>query len=389
MAKLPQGVRRKETKTGGTIYEKRFTVNGERFSVYGASVKEVQEKEQERREEIKKGTYARGLNTNKTITLDEYFADYIEARRKQEKKKVESIENRKRKAKSNTLHTYANIYNKHISPMIGNRKLSTVQTKDILKVMAAAENGCSVNMANYALLIMGLVFEAAKDARIIPVNPCKDIKKIPEEEREAATKTIHKAMTRDEQTAFTEAAKDNYYYTLLAFMLCTGCRVGEAGALKWKDIDTKRNVIHICRTLTKTEDGKTTTGTPKTKTSVRDIPITLQAAEILRTQKTRTGDIYRIDGDSFVFYSPTGQYVNATQVNKEIGIILEKAGLDRKLTSHALRDTFATRFIEDGGTPQALKYQMGHKSYSMTMDLYAQITPEQISKEMDGMRFII
>lgn len=389
MAKLPQGVRRKETKTGGAIYEKRFTVNGERFSVYGASVKEVQEKEQERREEIKKGTYARGLNTNKTITLDEYFADYIEARRKQEKKKVESIENRKRKAKSNTLFNYTSIYNKRISPVIGNRKLATVQTKDILKVMTAVENDCSTYMANYSLLIMRLVFEAAKDAHIIPVNPCKDIKRIPDEEREAATKTIHKAMTRDEQTAFMEAAKDSHYYTLLAFMLCTGVRVGEAGALKWKDIDVKRNVIHICRTLTKTEDGKATTGTPKTKTSIRDLPITPQAAEVLRMQKARTEDVYRIDGDSFVFHAIHGQYINTQNVNKEIKCILKKAGIDRNISSHALRDTFATRFIEDGGTPQALKYQLGHSSYSMTMDLYAQVTPEQISKEMDGMRFII
>ena len=43
-------------------------------------------------------------------------------------------------------------------------------------------------------------------------------------------------------------------------------------------------------------------------------------------------------------------------------------------TAHALRDTFATRYIEQGGNPQTLKTILGHNSLAMTMDLYSHVS---------------
>ena len=48
MARLPQGVRARAN--GG--YEKRFTVDGVRYSVYGATPKECMKKETEKRQAI-------------------------------------------------------------------------------------------------------------------------------------------------------------------------------------------------------------------------------------------------------------------------------------------------------------------------------------------------
>lgn len=50
MAKLPTGTRRRKD---GSL-EKRFTVNGKRYSIYASNTKELTEKEQETREQIKK-----------------------------------------------------------------------------------------------------------------------------------------------------------------------------------------------------------------------------------------------------------------------------------------------------------------------------------------------
>ena len=54
-------------------------------------------------------------------------------------------------------------------------------------------------------------------------------------------------------------------------------------------------------------------------------------------------------------------------------------------TAHALRDTFATRYIEQGGQPQTLKVILGHSSLAMTMDLYAHVLPNTKQKEMDNL----
>ena len=50
---------------------------------------------------------------------------------------------------------------------------------------------------------------------------------------------------------------------------------------------------------------------------------------------------------------------------------------------HAMRDTFATRFIEQGGRPQTLKTILGHSTLAMTMDLYSHVLPNTRQKEMD------
>lgn len=48
-----------------------------------------------------------------------------------------------------------------------------------------------------------------------------------------------------------------------------------------------------------------------------------------------------------------------------------KTKLIEDFTVHALRDAFAIRYIEQGGSPQTLKTILGHSSLAMTMDLYS------------------
>ena len=55
---------------------------------------------------------------------------------------------------------------------------------------------------------------------------------------------------------------------------------------------------------------------------------------------------------------------------------------------HALRDTFATRYIEAGGSPQTLKTILGHSSLKMTMDLYAHVLPNTKAEEMNRISII-
>ena len=87
------------------------------------------------------------------------------------------------------------------------------------------------------------------------------------------------------------------------------------------------------------------------------------------------------------FQSPTGQMIGHSPVNKNIRRILcklEEKGIHiEPFTSHALRDTFATRYIEQGGNPQTLKTILGHSSLSMTMDLYSHVLPNTRQEEMD------
>src|SRR5574344_2174120 len=53
-------------------FEKRFTMDGKQYSVYGASAKECTEKEITKRQEIAAGTY----KNNSSVTLDDFFKEW-------------------------------------------------------------------------------------------------------------------------------------------------------------------------------------------------------------------------------------------------------------------------------------------------------------------------
>lgn len=73
MARLGAGTRKR---ADGTL-EKRFTIDGKRYSIYGKNAKEISQKEQEIRKKIEAGIYT----DNRNLTLDQYFAEWLAGKR--------------------------------------------------------------------------------------------------------------------------------------------------------------------------------------------------------------------------------------------------------------------------------------------------------------------
>lgn len=86
-----------------------------------------------------------------------------------------------------------------------------------------------------------------------------------------------------------------------------------------------------------------------------------------------------ITGNDYVFEIPTNPTCN-THIKKlmsEAEIITEQ-----KVTFHTARHTFATMFLTEGVPLESLSKMMGHKNISTTQ-IYAKITSQKISKDMD------
>ena len=90
----------------------------------------------------------------------------------------------------------------------------------------------------------------------------------------------------------------NQNKTNIAVLLClfTGLRVGEPCGLKWEDIDFDNAVLSVKRTVQRvSKNGKSQViiGTPKSKSSVRTVPIPAFVLDILRGYRN-CGDFYII-----------------------------------------------------------------------------------------------
>ena len=374
MARLAAGIRKRKD---GTL-EKRFTINGKRYSAYGKTNKEVNEKEHEIREKLKQGIYT----DNRNITFDGYFKEWIERKKSQ--------------VKESTVYSYSCYYNHLISPELGSRKLQQLERRELFLFREKLAGQHSPTHVNQTFKVLRMILNDAVTDDILLKNPALGMKALKNTET-PAVKTKHRALTEHEQKIFMEAARSNYCYELMAILLLTGMRQGEAAALTWNDIDYKSNVIHITKTRTITNKGNAKIGdSPKTDSSIRDIPMNDTIRKILKLQKEKMALINGtviIPFNQRIFSTQRDGLINYQTLGRAIDSVLdqlEKEGTHiERFTAHCFRDTFATRFIEQGGNPQTLKKILGHSSLAMTMDLYSHVLPNTKQKEMDLMQISV
>lgn len=373
MARLPAGY--SKTKDGRIV--SRFTIEKKRYAVYGKTVQECRDKEKAKRDAIAKGINDRAGN----ITLNEYFPEWLKSKR----------------VKSATRVAYESQYRNNIAPMFGETKVKNITRRAILQWQAEKEGQGAKGSIAKARSILIQMFKAMQNEGIInnAAAICFDLPIVKEKAgKRAARDTIHRALTDEEIKAFLQTAKEtSYYYNAIRFILLTGCRGGEAGALQWGDIDTARGIIHIRRTVTRNEKCKFIIGdTAKTASSIRDIPINAAIREILDEQRELArglsgGNAIPIDGR--IFTAARGGILNCNVLDATIRNVLrkmEKDGIDIEYFSiHSLRATFASMALKMGVAPNTTKELLGHSSLSMTMDLYGHVYEDEKREAMKKM----
>ena len=149
--------------------------------------------------------------------------------------------------------------------------------------------------------------------------------------------------------------------------LNTGMRIGEICALQWKNIDIEKREIHVKFTLQRIYDRKNKKtriilDSPKTNTSVRDIPMTNKLYEIFEPLKKE------FDPNSF-FLTGTKDYIEPRRLQNIFRDLLFKSKV-RKYKFHILRHTFASECIEVGMDPKSLSEILGHSTVDITLNRY-------------------
>lgn len=125
----------------------------------------------------------------------------------------------------------------------------------------------------------------------------------------------------------------------LRLLTFTGCRRGEAAALRWQDVDFNRGVIRVHGV--------------KTAAAAREVPMVPAARELLQTIRERRE---KATGEPI---SPTGRVSIVGEAQKSLTRACAKVGVE-KLTHHDLRDAFATTCIESGVDVPTVAGWLGH-----------------------------
>lgn len=160
---------------------------------------------------------------------------------------------------------------------------------------------------------------------------------------------------------------------VVGIMLATGCRISEALALRWQDVDVDARKVAITGAVVVTDrGGAVRQDHPKSAGSVQTYTVDTHTADMLRGRWERSMDLGL--ASPMVFPSATGTVRDPSNYRKQWRTAREAIGFGW-VTPHTFRKTVATRVADAVGLAAASAY-LGHSGEAVTRTHYRAKAPE-------------
>lgn len=155
------------------------------------------------------------------------------------------------------------------------------------------------------------------------------------------------------------------FFSMLYYL---GLRQGELQALTWSDISFQKKEVSITKTLTSKIKGENyTISTPKTKNSIRVLPLSKNLCTSLKTMKLSAMK-YKNFKESWFVFGNTIPYKEST-IQKYKNKYCDLASL-RRIRIHDFRHSCASMLINQGASISLVSKYLGHSKTSITLDIY-------------------
>ena len=376
-------------KNGG--YEYKYPIgNGKRRSIYADTLEELRQLEKAIQKDV-----VDGIKLDNNMTVNDVYEKWCKV---------------KRGLRDSTFHNYKYMYDMFVFPDFGRRKIADIRRSDVRAYYnhLNEDKGLALTTLDNIHTVLHQVLELAVEDNYIRANPAdkalQELKRSSKKGKKVKEETA-RALTVPEMNLFEEFLRtDPRYETwqpIFTIMLWTGMRVGEFTGLQWDDVDFDKNLIHVQRTLVYFDQGGAKRCSyAKTANGDRFIPMLPQVRESFFKLKKiyELADIkstMEVDGLSdFVFLNRFGRPYNQSSLNKGLGRLMRDCNFKQMdsgkpdpimlppLSNHWLRHTFVTRCVEAGLPVKAVQMVAGHADIETTMDIYANCTPDYVTKEM-------
>ena len=290
----------------------------------------------------------------------------------------EWLKNVKLRIKESTAANYTLKARKHILPEFGKMGLSNVNSSIINEfIEKKAKQGLSARYITDIIVLMKSVFKYAVRLYNI-IDPMISV--ITPKKKKAEITLLDK----EEQKVLENYVASNNTHTSLgvAVSMATGIRIGELCALQWKDIDMKKRILTVRKTMQRIQISDSINKTkivitePKSESSKRDIPIPECLYNKLKQFKGKEEE-YVLSG--------TEKFVEPRTMQYRFSKILKNVKLP-SIHYHALRHIFASNCVKWGFDVKTLSELLGHSFVKITLDRYVHTSLEEKKKYMDKVK---
>lgn len=224
--------------------------------------------------------------------------------------------------------------------------------------------------------LLSAILSAAVDATLINANPAKGT-----------------SLTRGRRQGISFLTREEFetlllfipeHYKPLTLMLAgTGMRWGEATAITWSDIDTKRNpaMLTIDKAWQKGPKNRAILGPPKTDKAHRTISLWPDLIDAIGTRQAGGDLVFKgIQGESRMWsyrfhaaaWTPALDAANDPVRCAELGV----APIGKRPRVHDLRHSHASWLIAAGVPLPYIQQRLGHENITTTVDLYGHMLPD-------------
>ncbi len=274
--------------------------------------------------------------------------------------------------KPSTLATDRGRIERHIKPLLGRRRVTTITQPNIARFLQDVANGktaTDVNTGSSRAIVkggkgaatrtvglLGGILTFAVERGLRSDNPVRGVKRFRDKKCERFLSQSEMAQLGDALSTTQQHGENIYAVAAIRLLVLTGARKSEILTLMWEHVDTE----HGCLRLT------------DSKTGPKVIPLGAAALETL-------SEIPRIDGNPYVLPGLEGQHFVGLQRNWER--IRKHAGLD-DVRLHDLRHSFASVAVAGGNSLYLVGKVLGH-AQANTTERYAHLSDDPLKAVAD------
>ena len=230
------------------------------------------------------------------------------------------------------------------------KPLESAERDDIVGFLAGKKERGNVSNATLALVHASLrfFFHGVMHNKIVEeVKIAKKAKKLPI------------VLSRDEVRALISAAPPKRNRLIVEFLYSSGCRVSECVKLKTENLNFKERIASI-------QGGKG----DKDRTIILSKEWLKHVKKYIARKKVKS---------VFVFSKKNGKPLSSDTIQKIVKVAAKKAGIQKRVTPHTLRHSYATHLLEAGENIRKIQELLGHSDLSTTQ-IYTRVSMEELKK---------
>jgi integrase len=251
-------------------------------------------------------------------------------------------------------------------PRLDETEVRKITQTDCKKWATAYAKLASPTRFNNTLAVLRHVLNVAVETGVIYSNPAAVVKRAALRGKQIALPTTDKFNALIAEMRAGHSRDSINCADLAAGLAFTGCRIGEAREIAWRDVDFETGEIVV--------RGDATTGTKNWE--LRRLPLIPDARTLFeRMRRERTDESLEI------------KLFRVGECRKSLNRACKKVGIDR-ITHHDLRHLFATRCIESGVDIPTVSRWLGHKDGgALAMKTYGHLRREHSISQAQRVSF--